>query len=102
MGDSFHIIVDRDATLDEAEYLANKVHTVLVEHGIADPIASDCVLSAESGYPPGANYGTVVYKPDYDIHGHRPNGLEIVTGKTVFHAGRNGPTSPVCSTCGMR
>ena len=56
-----------------------------------------------TGYPPGPNYRAVVHlgtNEDDHTPTLRTNGLEIVTGRTVFHAGQFG-MSLVCRKCGF-
>lgn len=101
MGDHFQTVVDRDVALGDAERSAADVVRWLVERGIIEPGRTDCVLG-DTGYPPGPNYLLAVEtSPLYDDHtlNLRTNGLEVVIGRTVFHAGQFGLTL-VCRACG--
>jgi hypothetical protein len=112
MGDHFQVIVDRDATADQAKALAEQVLSSLVEGGIVLATPTDCTLG-EPGYPPGPRYHDAVTLPHaYRIGSEgqrireddltrilRTNGLEISTSRTVFHAGGYG-CNVTCRACG--
>jgi hypothetical protein len=88
MGDWFQTIGDIEATPDEAEKLAAAVLTWLVEAGIVAAERTDCVLGSDLGYPPGAKYTDAVTEPDPSLTKRWTNGLEILTGRTIFDFGQ--------------
>jgi len=55
---------------------------------------TDCVLGSDSGHPPGPKASWAVEEPD-DIC----DGVAVVTKKTVFQAGENGPPHFLCPGC---
>ena len=103
MGDTFQTIVDREASITDAEHTASEIVGWLVKLGIVNPSPTDCVLSTKrKGYRPGPNYRNVVaVRDEHDDHtlGLRVNGLEVVLGRTVFDAGQYG-LGLVCRKCG--
>jgi len=86
MGETFQSIVDKDASVEEAEKLAHEILNWLVERGIVKNTLTDCVLG-DQGYPPGPNYEQVTTDHHYDIRSLWTNGLHLIIGRTVFHAG---------------
>jgi hypothetical protein len=102
MSSYFQIIVDRDATLDEAKHLADTVLAVVVKRGVVDPTPIDETTGRWPGYPPGPNYESIIDEAGSGEDKYRPGGMEIIIGKTVFHSGGIGPTEPVCPRCGTR
>lgn len=99
MGDYFQIIADVEATQAEAQALAESVVRWLAGDGIIMPTATDCVLGAESGYPPGPRYDVATTVPSAYLLGLRANGLEVSTDRQVFHPGQ-GELAPVrCPRC---
>lgn len=110
MGDYFQTFVDKEASLSEVDDLSQKVLSWLVDKGIVLSTPSNCVLSLEGmGYPPGLNFRDVVeifIRPDPNHPGKQimiinnltPNGLEIIKGRTVFHAGQGG-MEVICRQC---
>lgn len=99
MGDWFQTVVDRDVGPDEAEALALQVRQWLVERGIVGPAATDCVLGADEGYPPGPNFLLAIDGPDHRLREMSVNGLQIVVGRTVFDSGQ-GDIRIDCPGCG--
>jgi hypothetical protein len=62
MGDFFQITVDKQASLDRAEGLSQKMVAWLVNRGIILPTLKECVLSDDSmGYPPWG-FGNLGFK----------------------------------------
>lgn len=105
MGDYFQTIVDTEAAREEAGLLASKIILRLAEQGIIEKTLRECVYSGNGmGYPPGPNYRQVVDVPDgccdYTL-GLVTNGLGVIIGRTVFHAGQEG-LELVCPKCGDR
>jgi hypothetical protein len=102
MGDWFQVIVDEDATLDEARDLATTVINRLVKDGIVEAEISDCTLSDDiRGHEPGRNFGEAVNGADELLRTLRTNGLETIVGRTVFDSGQGG-FDLVCSMCKAR
>src|SRR5262245_22820406 len=102
MGDSFQTIVDRDASLVQAESLAKSIREWLVDEQVVVAELTDCVLGSPGGHAPGPRFDDVLVKPDTSSTRQLcTNGLEIVVGRTVFHAGGIG-FGLVCQHCGKR
>ena len=101
MGDWFQTIVDRDATVAEAEQLSKRVVTELVKRGIVSPTLTDCVLGSDLGYPPGSNYLEAVEEQDGGFLDLWTNGLDIIVGRTVFDSGQGG-FQLICGQCSSR
>ncbi|HEV7935436.1 MAG TPA: hypothetical protein VGP70_24360 [Actinomadura sp.] len=99
MGDWFQTIGDIEATPDEAEKLAAAVLTWLVEAGIVAAERTDCVLGSDLGYPPGAKYTDAVTEPDPSLTKRWTNGLEILTGRTIFDFGQGEIERAECPHC---
>jgi hypothetical protein len=103
MGDWFQVIVDRDATEEEAPALASSIRDWLISEGIITGKLIDCILSEELGYPPGPNHRKVADSglgDDY-LYGFAVNGMEIIIGRTVFHS-LGSPIELVCTACEYR
>ena len=99
MGDWFQVIVDRDATEEEAPALASSIRDWMISEGIIEARLTDCILSDELGYPPGPNHRKVAdagLGDDY-LYGFAVNGMEIIIGRTVFHS-LGSPIELVCTT----
>jgi DNA-directed RNA polymerase subunit RPC12/RpoP len=96
VGDWFQVIADVDATADEAEALGAATLAWLVDTGVVLGEATDCVL-ANVGYPPGPRYATAVTEVDPRLLTLRTNGVEVITGRTVFYSmGADHVTCPHC------
>lgn len=85
MGDWFQVIADPEATAAEADRLAAEVLAWLVDRGIVRPERAGCVLG-EGGHAPGPNWRVAVTEPGAGLLGLGTNGLEVITGRTVFHS----------------
>jgi hypothetical protein len=114
MGDRFRTIVDPLATAKEAPALANKVIEYLIERRIILPQVTDCTLGKEGGHPPGENVAEALAEgtmPDTDgkplssaaiaqkLISWGCNGVEAVSGRTIFHnfgAGLQAVRCPLC------
>ena len=105
MGDHFQTVVDRDATPAAAEAVAREVIKWLVGRGVIESGRTDCVLDGDgTGHAPGPNYADVIdlgSDDGDDTPRLRTNGLAVVVGQTVFHAGQGG-LELVCRACGDR
>jgi hypothetical protein len=85
MGDWFQTIADVEATPDEAEPLAAATLAWLVDTGVVLPDATDCGLSSP-GHAPGPRWATAVIAADPRLIELRTNGVEFVTGRSVFYS----------------
>ena len=101
MGNYFEIIADAEATEDEAAGLAASVVSWLTQEGIIAAEAANCVLGAESGYPPGPRYTAAVTEPDEGLLRLRANGVEVCTTRAVFSPAEGTAGSVVCPLCGQ-
>jgi len=101
MGDYFEIIADAEATEDQAAGLAASVVSWLAHEGIIAAQPADCVLGAESGYPPGPRYTAAVTEPDEGLLRLWANGVEVCTTRAVFSPAQGTVGSAVCPLCGQ-
>ncbi|MGI9421708.1 MAG: hypothetical protein ACR2PA_00770 [Hyphomicrobiaceae bacterium] len=103
MGNHFQTVVDRDATEHEVPELADRVLQWLFDEGIISrKMSQHCVIASEPGYLPGPKHDKIVTESDPNLMAPGGvNGLEIVTEKTVFHAGQ-ADIKLVCSSCSGR
>jgi hypothetical protein len=102
VGDYFEIIADVEATEAEAPEFAAAVVDWLTGEDIIAAEPADCVLGAESGYPPGPRYASAVREPDERLFRLRTNGVEVCTSRAVF-APIQGEMGPVaCPYCEQR
>jgi hypothetical protein len=99
MGDWFQTIGDVEAAPDEVEELAAAVIGWLIEVGVVAAERTDCVLGSDLGYPPGPNYADAVTEPDSSLSRLWTNGLEVLTGRTVFDSGQGDIESAECPYC---
>ena len=104
MGNYFQTLVDRDIPIAAAEGAASKIVRWLIDRGVIEPRAKDCVLSRDKlGYPPGLNYRDVIDLPagcdDYTLD-TLTNGLEIEIGRQVFYT--TWGLTLVCRKCSGR
>jgi hypothetical protein len=102
VGDYFEIIADVEATETEAPELAASVVAWLAREGIIAAEPADCVLGAESGYPPGPRYTVAVTEPADWLPRLHINGIEVCASRTVFLAGQGKPGPVVCPHCRQR
>lgn len=98
MGDWFQTIADVEATPNEAERLVAAVLAWLVESGIVLAETTDCALS-DLGHAPGPRYATAVVEADPGLLTSRTNGVEFITGRTVFYS--MGAEHVMCPHCGQ-
>ena len=83
-GDSFQTIVDVQATEEQAEELGALVLAWMIGSGIVEPACRGGWVG--EGHAPGPRYTAAVVQPDSRLHRLWDNGLEVVTGRTVFHS----------------
>jgi RNA polymerase subunit RPABC4/transcription elongation factor Spt4 len=102
MGDYYQIIVDPEASEEEAENLASSIIEWLIAEGIIERTQTDCVLGSDLGFPPGPNCMKAVEADSSDHFVELwTNGLEVYTGRTVFyHTGEE--TYLICTACERR
>jgi hypothetical protein len=84
VGNYFEIIAGAEAIEDEAPGRAALVVDWLTREGIIAAEPANCVLGAESGYPPGPRYAAAVTEPDERLLGLWANGVEVCTSRAVF------------------
>jgi hypothetical protein len=99
MSDSSISIVPNIADYPDREAKAKQIIEWLVNIEAVNPIKTDCILSSELGHPIDKGAFKLVDEPEYLPFSFRCNGLEVVTDRTVFHAGENGLDSFVCPKC---
>ncbi len=63
------------------------------------PTLSDCVLSSNNGYAISNGARLVSEEPDDLPFDLTVNGLEIITGRQVFHTGESGIEELICPNC---
>jgi hypothetical protein len=93
MGNSFQVIVDRDATESEAAALGRLVLSWLVCEQIVEADPTRCLNDSDLAYAPGAKMESWVADAAQARHTRslEINGLEVITGKTVFPSIDNEP-----------
>lgn len=99
MGDWFQRVVDREASLSEAEQLAPKILEWLTDREIIESDLRDCGLGKDGlAHPPGTNYWMAIDHPNHNLLNSRINGVQIIVGRTVFDCGQGGfnLTCPQC------
>lgn len=102
MGDYFQAIADVEAAQVEAPGLAASAISWLVDGGIIADDRADCVLGAESGYPPGPRYAAAVTAPDEMLPSLRTNGVAVHTTRTLFYPVQAEIGPATCCQCGHR
>jgi hypothetical protein len=100
MGDMFQTICDTEASEDEAASLAARTVDWLVSAGIVQAERTNCVLGNDLAHPPGPRCFDAVAEPD--LADPWTDGLEIVTGRTVFHSGQDPIDNASCPHCETR
>src|SRR5262245_25168520 len=86
MGSWYQVIADVEATAEEAEALGARVLDWLVATGVVVGEPTDCVLSSDAGHAPGPNYTAALDGPDELLLTLHTNGVEVITGRTVFYS----------------
>jgi len=97
MGDHFQIVVDLDATPQDAPRLARLLTEWLVAEGIVRAERTDCVLGQPLGHPPGPDWHRAVAPADADDEPY--DGLAVHTGRTVFTGGQGDAEWVRCPRC---
>lgn len=98
MSESVIWFVDLDASIVEANQLAQRVGTWLLAEGIVSPIP--CQAPGRSHLLSRGESAAI-----WDSFPHSPlllSGLEIVTERRVFHTGDNGIDGIRCPACGVK
>ena len=103
VGDWFQTIADIQASPQEADTLAADIRSWLIYSGIVSAERTDCVLGDDLGYPPGPRADEVVDASGWSDPWQDMwfNGLDIVTGRTVFDAGQGEPMAVTCPYCSV-
>ena len=99
MSDHSISIVPRQSAYIDKENKAKEILEWLVSLDIVKPTLSDCVLSSKNGYALSNGARLVTTEPDFLPFGLGTNGLEIITGRQVFHTGENGIEELICPNC---
>jgi len=101
MSDSFISLVPSSIEVPDPEKTAEKIKHWLCDAGIIAAELSDCILSDQLGHAPGINYKDAL--EDHDTYSQvldiRPNGLEIISTRNVFHNAGNGLEEVICPSC---
>lgn len=99
VGDFFQRIGDIEVAPEEAEELGAAMVGWLVDTEVIAAGRTECVLGSALGHPPGPRYADAVTEPDPSLAGLWSNGLEVVTGRTVFDGGQDELESATCPHC---
>jgi len=105
MGDSFEVVVDVDATLDQAPRLGTAMIAWLTVEGIieASPTSDRDVWEA-GYYLPGPHHRLAAAHRDdpytLTFAQSRLGRLEVTTGRSVFYPTQGKPGPAVCPLCG--
>lgn len=101
VSDSTQVVVDVEASEDDAVPLAREILAWLSAERIIEREPSDCILGEGEGYAPGPRWGAAVAAPGDDAFLRlRTNGLRVRTGRQVFDAAGNG-IELTCAGCGV-
>ena len=98
MGDSYQVIVDRDASLDQSEHFGSIVLDWLIAERIVEPEASDCALGG-LGHRPGPCHLKATAESPRWFTGLATNGMRIVKARTVFFGWLDSEVR--CKQCGV-
>jgi hypothetical protein len=101
MGNRFQKLADIDAAPDEAQRLAIAIMEWLIKSEVVAPAGTGCVLGDGPGHAPGLRYAEAVVVPDHALLRLKTNGVNAVTGRTVFHNGQSGVERISCPHCGV-
>ncbi|CAL9504872.1 hypothetical protein [Streptomyces sp. enrichment culture] len=97
MGDHYQVIVDLDATGEEAERLARRAVAWLVSEGIVLPPPGPHVPGRPAEHPPGPHWHRVA---DGEPDRAPTDGLTVHTGRAGFTSGADLPGAARCPACG--
>jgi hypothetical protein len=101
MSDGYISIVPSEIELERPEEKAQQVTQWLIAKEIVAAQQTDCVLGSPVGYPPGPRFRDAL--DPGENHGGFPelvtNGVEVITGRTVFDTGGNGIEEVRCPKC---
>lgn len=98
MSDHSISIVPKISQYPGRDKKAQEILQWLVANNIIEAALSDCTLGRD-GYSVANGAEKVVREPGNLPFGFLVNGLEVVTGKNVFHTGQNGIDELTCSAC---
>lgn len=101
MSDSFISIVPVEIELDRPEEKARQVIRWLIAKEIIAAQPTECVLGSPVGYPPGQRFGDALKEGEDDgyLKERVINGVEVSTGRRIFHSGSNGLEEVICPGC---
>ena len=99
MSDHSISIVPRQSNYPGKEIKAKEILDWLISLDIVKPTLSDCILSANNGYPISNGAKLVTTEPENLPYDLIANGLEIITDRRVFHTGQNGIEELICPNC---
>jgi hypothetical protein len=108
MSDIFVSVVPMAIHLARPAEMARTVVEWLVEREVIVAVQSDCVLGGPLGYPPGPRYKDILEsgrsyryyeKSCQSFKTSLTKGLEVISRRTVFHAGSNGLSVILCTCC---
>ena len=102
MGENYQAIVDRETSEDEAPVLGTLIRDWLVSEGVIERLTRDCVLSTDSGYPPGPNHANVTEEVNPYLMNLRTNGLAIITERRPYYSLTGDELHLICDTCERR
>jgi hypothetical protein len=100
MGDWAQTLVDVEVGDDAAPELGQRLASWLIERRIVAPTLTDCVLGAESGHPPGENYGLAVGNPSVEPPRWGSNGVDIDVRRQVYWG--SDLEAVICPRCDFR
>lgn len=97
MSDLYTALGDLDATAADSAEIAERMTAFLIAEGVVAPNRTDCVLGAETGYPPGPNADAFTEFPvDRTLW---TNGAEIIAGPEL-HLSTSDELVMTCPHCG--
>ncbi len=102
MGDTFRLLGDLDVGSGDADDLSSAIVSWLIAQQVVSPELVPCV-PGELGYRPGPRRGVALRDPAaangqwarLDV-----NGVQISTGRLVYHGGKSGVSDATCPRCG--
>lgn len=100
VGDWFQVLVDVEIADEDAAAAGDRVMSWLIETGVIGAEQTDCVLDADTGYPPGGNYGHAIGNSSADAPRFWTNGVSFHVGRRVYYT--LGALTVGCQRCGYR
>ena len=101
MSSGFVSLVPEAIELERPVSTARTVVQWLAAKEIIVEQLTDCVLGSSLGFPPGQRYQDALEKSGNYGYFEKLliNGVQIITGRTVFDAGGNGLSAAMCPGC---